>query len=249
MVLHRPVELAGIIGIWRRHAIAIFDAFRWPDYHAARDASTVSAPLFVSRFASLFFLFWRSRIDRSGGVEQGARTHFWPHGVRGRHSPRRIHGGTCLGQRVDRTSRRRLGPADRALRVVGTRRCRDCRNFSRGTGGRPRGLCRRVSLRGRKRRRFAGAAICGIGAGLVLADISDGRHAARAGARTHAECGGTGSAPVAPLLDQHGGRGCRNIRGGISFSAFARPAAHAGNRCGAESGRGSVGADPCARRA
>ena len=161
MVLHRPVELAGIIGIWRRHAKAIFDAFRWPDYHAARHASTVSAPLFVSRFASVFFLFWRSRIDRSGGVEQGARTHFWPHGVRGRHSPRRIHGGTCLGQRMDRTSRRRLGPADRALRVVGTRRCRDCRNFSRGTGGRPSGLCRHVSLRGRNTPvRLADAAIC-----------------------------------------------------------------------------------------
>src|SRR5580704_4775119 len=83
-----------------------FDPSQWPDYDAARHARTIPAPLFVSRTASLLFLFRSSRIDRPGRLEQGAWIDFWPHGLCGRDGPRRIHGGTCFGQRVDWTARR-----------------------------------------------------------------------------------------------------------------------------------------------
>ncbi len=93
-----------------------FDEYRRPNYHSARHARPIiqraplpasglanrartrSAPLFISRAARLFLLFWHSRIDRSSDLEQGTRTDFRPYGVNGRHGPRRIDGGLASGR-------------------------------------------------------------------------------------------------------------------------------------------------------
>ena len=198
--------------------------------------------------ARLLFLFRRSRIDRSGRLEQGARTDFRPHGLRRRHGSRRVHGGSRFGQRVDRAARRALEPADRAVCVAGAWRRRDRRNFLGRAGRRPRGVCRGVSL---TRREMSGAllALRFAGSALVLflpTFLMGGTLPVLVRGVTR-NFRAAWDAPFAPVLDQHGRSGCRNICGGISFFAVARFAAHAWNRRRAKSRRRRAGAFVLAR--